>query len=216
MLNWITHVSSHFVDVQEAFFPFLTAMQSLKFFRLMQVYVWMDRQLINSGIVAWKRFQVSQPTETLSLTNAKQSSRVTHMLTSVCLRQLATFRPTAHTQPIPFEDNAGVVQMVNKGRRANLRHVTRTHIVDLDWLLERVNLDHSILTQYANKRSIGGYVDKAQVHHDAMTMIFFVDFGKSDNSMNQKKSAAFLTNFSLAPLWKAPSSVPGDDTNREV
>ena len=49
MLIWITHVSYHFVDVQEAFFPFLTPMQSLKFFRLTQVYVWMDRQFINSG-----------------------------------------------------------------------------------------------------------------------------------------------------------------------
>ena len=203
MLIWVTHVSSHFVDVQEAFFPFLTAMQSLKFFRLMQVYVWTDRQLINSGSVAWKRFPVSQPTETLSLKNAKQSSRVIHMLTSVYLRQLVMFRPTAHTQPNLFEDNAGVVQMVNKGRSPNLRHVTRTHNVDLDWLLERVNLDHSILTQYANKRSIGGYVDKARVHHDAMTMIFFFDLGKSDNSMNQRKSAAFLTDFFLAQLWES-------------
>ena len=71
-----------------------------------------------------------------------------------------------------------------------------------------MNLDHSILTQYANKRSIGGYVDKAHVHHDAMTMLFFVDFGKSDNSMNQKKSAAFLTNFSLAPLWESSKQCP--------
>ena len=101
------------------------------------VYVWMDHQLFNSGSVAWKRFPVSQPTETLSVANAKDSFRVILILTIVCLRQLATFRPTAHTQPIPFEDNAGVVQMVNKGRSPNLRHVTRTHIVDLDWLLER-------------------------------------------------------------------------------
>ena len=44
-----------------------------------------------------------------------------------------------------FADNAAVIQMNHKGRSPNQRHVTRTQRVDLHWLFERVNLDHSIL-----------------------------------------------------------------------
>ena len=52
------------------------------------------------------------------------------------------------TKLYPFVDNAAV-QMINKGRSPNLRHVTKTLSVDLDWLFGRVNLDHSILIKYA-------------------------------------------------------------------
>ena len=48
-----------------------------------------------------------------------------------------------------FEDSAAVVQMINSGRGPNLRHVTRTHRVDLNWSFERVTIDHSILRKYA-------------------------------------------------------------------
>ena len=37
-----------------------------------------------------------------------------------------------------FEDNEAVLKMVVKGRSPNLRHVSRTHRVDLDWLFERI------------------------------------------------------------------------------
>ena len=52
------------------------------------------------------------------------------------------------TWPIPrtpHEDNAAVIQMINKRRSPSLRHVTSTHRVDLHWLLERVNWPHFIL-----------------------------------------------------------------------
>ena len=80
------------------------------------------------------------------------------------------------TQLYLSEDNAAVIQMINEGRSLHLRHVTRTHKVDLDWLLEKMNLDHSILLQKirVNKRSIGGYFDKKNVHFNAME--FIVDF----------------------------------------
>ena len=42
-----------------------------------------------------------------------------------------------------FKDNSAI-QMVNKGRITNLRHATRTHRVNADWLFERNNLDQSI------------------------------------------------------------------------
>ena len=33
-----------------------------------------------------------------------------------------------------FEDNEAVIKMMIKGRRSTIRHVSRTHRVDLDWL----------------------------------------------------------------------------------
>ena len=49
----------------------------------------------------------------------------------------------------------------------------------------------------AHKRSVGGYFDKVNVHHDAMA--FFVDVvTNSDDFANQMTSAAFLSNLSLA------------------
>ena len=37
-----------------------------------------------------------------------------------------------------FEDNEAVIKMCIKGRSPNLRHISRTHRVDLDWLIERI------------------------------------------------------------------------------
>ena len=39
-----------------------------------------------------------------------------------------------------FEDNEAVIKMVIKGRSPTMRHVSRTHRVALDWLLDRINL----------------------------------------------------------------------------
>ena len=122
---------------------FLTAVPNLKLIRLTQVYVWMVGNII----------PVCQPRGTLSVTNATESFRLIHILTIVYLSPLTTFRPTfptAHTQPNStlFEDNAAPLQMTNKGRSSNLRHVTGTHRVDSDWLLQPVSLDHSMLIKY--------------------------------------------------------------------
>ena len=36
-----------------------------------------------------------------------------------------------------FEDNEAVIKMIIKGRSPTMRHVSRTHRVDLDWLFDR-------------------------------------------------------------------------------
>ena len=43
-----------------------------------------------------------------------------------------------------FEDNEAVIKIVIKGRSPTMRHVSRTHRVALDWLLDRINLDPKI------------------------------------------------------------------------
>ena len=47
-----------------------------------------------------------------------------------------------------MEDNDAVIKMIVKGRSPNLRHVGRTHRVDLDWLFERIMNDPGIYVKY--------------------------------------------------------------------
>ena len=47
-----------------------------------------------------------------------------------------------------FEDNEAVIKMCIKGRSPNLRHIARTHRVDLDWLIERIKVDPGINLKY--------------------------------------------------------------------
>ena len=51
------------------------------------------------------------------------------------------------TKLYPFVDNAAV-QMTNKGRSPNLRHVTKTLSVDLDWLFESEFGSFVVLIKY--------------------------------------------------------------------
>ena len=47
-----------------------------------------------------------------------------------------------------FEDNEAVIKMIIKGRSPTMRYVSRTHRVALDWLFDRINLDHKIQIRY--------------------------------------------------------------------
>ena len=48
------------------------------------------------------------------------------------------------------EENEAVNRQVNKGRSPTLRHISRTHRVDLDWLYDRISLDPMIQIKYVN------------------------------------------------------------------
>ena len=52
-----------------------------------------------------------------------------------------------------FEDNEAVIKMVFKGRSSTMRHVSRTHRVALDWLLDRINLDPKIQIKYIDTKN---------------------------------------------------------------
>ena len=43
--------------------------------------------------------------------------------------------------------------MIIKGRSPNLRHVSRTHQVELDWLFDRINLDLKIRIRYVDSKN---------------------------------------------------------------
>ena len=52
-----------------------------------------------------------------------------------------------------FEDNEAVIKMIVKGRSPTMRHVSRTHRVALDWLLDRINLDPKIQIKYIDTKN---------------------------------------------------------------
>jgi hypothetical protein len=51
-----------------------------------------------------------------------------------------------------FEDNEAVIKMTIKGRSPNMRHVQRTHRVNLDWLFERMARDPGIRIKYVGTK----------------------------------------------------------------
>ena len=52
-----------------------------------------------------------------------------------------------------FEDNEAVIKMIIKGRSPTTGHVSRTHRVALDWLLDRINLVPKIQMKYIDTKN---------------------------------------------------------------
>ena len=52
-----------------------------------------------------------------------------------------------------FEDNEAVIKMIITGRSPTMRHVSRTHRVTLDWLIDRINLDPKIQIKYIDTKT---------------------------------------------------------------
>ena len=111
------------------------------------------------------------------------------------------------TQLYLFEDNVVVIQMFNKGRSPNLKHVTRTHRVDLDWSFERLNLDHSIVIKYVRT------TDKLDttMQWNSLLILWQIRRPYASKWCPQLFSQTLL----LLSFGKAPSVVSGDDTARE-
>ena len=52
-----------------------------------------------------------------------------------------------------FEDNEAVIKMTIAGRSPTMRHVSRTHRVAIDWLLDRTNLEPKIQIKHVNTKN---------------------------------------------------------------
>ena len=52
-----------------------------------------------------------------------------------------------------FDDNEAVIKMIIKGRSPTMRHVSRTHRVGLDWLIDRIDLDPKIQIKYTDTKN---------------------------------------------------------------
>ena len=60
--------------------------------------------------------------------------------------------PAKKAHLIILEDNDAVIKMVIKGRSPAMRHVARTHRIDLDWLFEQIREDKGIGIRYVNTK----------------------------------------------------------------
>ena len=58
-----------------------------------------------------------------------------------------------HTGEHNFEDDEAAIKMIIKGRSPTVRHVSRTHRVELDWLFDRTNLDPQIQIKYVDTKN---------------------------------------------------------------
>ena len=82
----------------------------------------------------------------------KQSQRVINDLDNVDF--IPSDVQSSHQEALlyVFEDNEAVIKTIIEGRSATMRHVSRTHRVALDWLLDRINLDSKIQIKYIDNQ----------------------------------------------------------------
>ena len=65
------------------------------------------------------------------------------------------------------EDNEAVIKMIIKGRSSTMRHVSRTHRVANDWLIDRINLHSKIQIKYIDtKNQLADILTKGNFTHD--------------------------------------------------
>ena len=83
----------------------------------------------------------------------KQSQRVINDLDKVDV--ILSNVQSSHQEALlyVFEDNKAVIKMIIMGRSPTLRHVSRTHGVALDWLFDRMNLEHKIEIKYIDTKN---------------------------------------------------------------
>ena len=72
-----------------------------------------------------------------------------------------------HTSPanehlcFVFEDNDAVTKMIIKGGSPSMRHISRTHRMNLDWSVDGINLDAGVQIRYVNtSKQIVGILTK--------------------------------------------------------
>jgi len=74
-----------------------------------------------------------------------------------------------------FEDNDAVIKMIVKGRSPNLRHVGRTHRVDLDWLFDRLRKDPGIFVKWVGtKEQLGDILTKGSFTAEAWNALLLL------------------------------------------
>ena len=95
----------------------------------------------------------------------KQSQRVINDLDNVDF--IPSNVKSSHQEALlyVFEDNAAVIKMIIKGRSPTMRHVSRTHRVALDWLVDRINLYSKIQIKYIDtKNQLADILTKDALH----------------------------------------------------
>ena len=93
-----------------------------------------------------------------------------------------------------LEDNDAVIKMIVKGRSPNLRHVGRTHRVDLDWLFDRLTKDPGVFVKWVGtKEQLGDIFTKGSFTADSWNALLKL-------SLMMPPSARQYLDKSLKPL----------------
>ena len=102
---------------------------------------------------------------------------------------------------IILEDNDAVLTMVRKSRAPLLRHVTRTHRVDLDWCLERLREDDGIYMRYINtKQQIADMLTKGSFSaHQWNALLSLANLGYFASEVQKPKHRHLTPNKPIHP-----------------
>ena len=73
-----------------------------------------------------------------------------------------------------FEDTEAVIKMRIKGRSPTMRHVSRSHRVSFDWLLDRINLDPKIQRYFDTKHQIADILTKGNFTRDEWNKLLYL------------------------------------------
>ena len=87
-----------------------------------------------------------------SVTEQPNISTIHDLLSQVDYTPTTVPMSSGRAKLILFEDNEAVIKMTIKGRSPNMRHVARTHRVDLDWLFERIQNDPGVYGKYVGTK----------------------------------------------------------------
>ena len=96
-----------------------------------------------------------------------------------------------------FENNEAMIKMIIKGRSPTMRHVSRTHRVALDWLFDRINLDHQNQIKYAGtKHQLADILTKGNFTRDECNNLLYLF------NISHFSSLCCAQNFSLTSCTK--------------
>ena len=109
--------------------------------------------------------EICSPLHTIH--KCKQSRRVINNLDNVDCVPSNVNSSRQESLLYVFADNEAVIKMIFKRRSPTMRHVSRTHIVALDGLFDRINLDPKIQIKYIDtKNQLADILTKGNFTHD--------------------------------------------------
>jgi len=110
-----------------------------------------------------------------------------------------TCRQLELAEMVILEDNDAVIKMCVKGRSPNMRHVARTHRVNLDWLFERLIQDKAIKMRYINtKEQLADMFTKGSFTEMVWkTLMYLIQIAPTRQKVEKKKNPETIAELDL-------------------
>ena len=107
---------------------------------------------------------------------------------------------TSNARLVCLEDNDAAIKMILKGRTNKMRHVTRTHRIDLDWLFNVIREDPGVSIKYINtKKQVADIFTKGSFTSQQFLELFFLCC--IARMANKKSAKPDSTPANLAPVF---------------